>query len=93
MAYYLKAPGGSVDYAVDWGAGYLDGQTVVESRWSVAPERAGGLTVAATVTGETVQAATLSGGAAGELYRVTNSVLLDDGRSDSRILTIRIGER
>ncbi|MEM8825765.1 MAG: hypothetical protein AAGD40_02405 [Pseudomonadota bacterium] len=91
MGSYLKAPAAEVDYAVDWGASYLDGETVTVSDWIVAP--GDGLRVAATTTGPRVTAATLTGGAEGRLYRVTNAVTLSDGRRDARTLTVRVDER
>lgn len=42
MGFYLKDPHARVDYAIDWG-GYLDGQTIAESQWSVTPDEAGGI--------------------------------------------------
>lgn len=93
MAIFLKDPGAVIDYAVDWSAGYLAGQTIIASDWSVAPGSAGGITVAAAVieAGRTV--ATLSGGQPGSVYRITNRVTFSDGRSDERLLTLRVEDR
>ncbi len=91
MGSYLKDPRATVDYSVDWAAGYLDGNTVTASAWSVAPE--GGVAVVADATSATRTAATLEGGLAGRVYRVTNHVTLSDGRQDSRSLTVRIEAR
>jgi hypothetical protein len=93
MGFYLKDPGASIDYAVDWGAGYLAGETIAESLWSVEPEEAGGLTVTSSVREATRTAAQLTGGIAGHVYRVANRVTLSSGRSDERSLTIRADER
>lgn len=90
MTMFLKDPGASIDYAIDWGAGYLDGRTIGESAWSVAPD---GLTVAATRTAPTRTAATLAGGLPGRVYRVTNRVTLSDGAVDERALTLRVEDR
>ena len=90
---YLKSPAASVDYSVDWGAGYLDAESVAASDWAVEPEHAGGLIVAAQATLSTRAAATLEGGVPGRVYRVTNHVTLSDGRADSRTLAIRVEER
>ncbi|WP_443028026.1 phage fiber-tail adaptor protein [Sphingopyxis sp. Root1497] len=38
-------------------------------------------------------AATLDGGEAGGVYRVTNRVTLSDGQIDERSLTLRVEER
>jgi hypothetical protein len=93
VAIFVKDPDAVIDYAVDWSAGYLVGQEVAQSLWTVAPVEPGGVTVeAATQTaGKTV--ATLSGGIAGHIYRITNLVRFSDGRSDERTLVVRVEER
>ena len=93
MSSYLKDPRAGVDYAVDWGAGYLDGNTVSDSAWSVSPVETDGIAVVATATQPTRTAATLEGGLAGKVYRVTNHVTLSDGRQEARTLTIRVEDR
>jgi len=93
MGYYLKDPQAAVDYSVDWGAGYLDGQTVSGSVWSVAPDEEGGVRVVAETVLPTRTAATLEGGVAGKVYRVGNQVTLSDGRTDERTLVLRVEER
>lgn len=93
MGFYLKSPEASIDYAVDWGAGYLDGQTIEASNWSVAPEEDGGVEVVAASLLPSRSMAELSGGLPGRVYRVTNRVTLSDGRVDVRTLGLRIEER
>ncbi|MGB7404488.1 MAG: hypothetical protein WA906_02250 [Pacificimonas sp.] len=93
MGFYLKSPGAAIDYAVDWGAKYLDGEAVSTSDWSVEPDHAGGLAVQATIHGPERTAATLAGGALGRVYRVKNRVTLSDGRMDERLISIRVDER
>ncbi|MBV7255210.1 hypothetical protein KCG44_00275 [Pacificimonas sp. WHA3] len=93
MGFYLKSPASEIDYAVDWSAGYLDGETVTASAWRIEPEEPDGLVVGVTVTGPQRTAATLMGGCEGHVYRVANDVTLSDGRRDTRTLTIRIEER
>ena len=90
---FLKDPAATIDYAVDWQAAYLDGQTIAMSQWSVAPSGAGGMTVtdAGHAAGRT--AVTLAGGQRGGLYRLTNRVTLSDGRSDERSLDVRVEDR
>ena len=93
MGLFLKDPRASVDYAIDWAAGYLDGQTIQASGWRVEPDEPQGLRVAATLSAPTRVGATLAGGIAGHLYRVSNTVTLSDGRVDERTLTLRADER
>lgn len=90
MAIFLKDPAATIDYAIDWDAGYLAGQSIVASRWAVLPD---GLAVAgdAIETGRT--SATLAGGLPGLVYHVTNQVMLSDGRSDERTLVVRVEDR
>jgi hypothetical protein len=93
MSYYLKDPGAAIDYRIDWSAGYLAGQTIADSLWSVAPDEAGGLVASGGEEGPGRTTATLSGGIAGHVYRVTNRITLSDGRVDERTLTLRVEER
>ncbi|EMD82477.1 hypothetical protein [Pacificimonas flava] len=93
MGFYLKTPDAAIDYAVDWGAGYLDGQSVADSDWRVDPAEPGGLIVETASTLPSRTAVILSGGRPGRVYRVTNRVTLSDGRTDARGLSIRIDER
>ena len=91
MAIFLKDPAAVIDYAVDWQAAYLAGQSVVESVWAVVP--GGGLAVAASSHDAGRSTATLTGGVAGCVYRLTNSVTFSDGRSDERSLDVRVEDR
>ena len=93
MSFYLKDPGSRIDYAIDWGGFYLDGQVVSGSAWSVFPAETGGVAVDASSFDLARTAATLSGGTAGHVYSVTNRVTLSDGRVDERSITIRVEER
>ena len=93
MGVYLKDPGASIDYAVDWGAGYLAGDSIAGSEWTVEPAEAGGIEVAATAAEAARTSAQLTGGIAGHVYRVSNRVTLSGGRIDERSLTIRVDER
>jgi hypothetical protein len=92
MGFYLKDPRSRVDYAIDW-AGYLDGQAVASSSWAVTPDEAGGLAVDEDSFDLTRSAATLSGGAEGHVYSVSNHVVLTDGRSDTRSIALRVEKR
>ena len=93
MGLFLKDPGAEIDYAIDWAAGYLDGQTVFASSWLVAPVEPGGITLLTQATAPTRSVATLAGGIPGHVYRVTNRVTLSDGRRDERTLSLRVEQR
>lgn len=95
MNIFLKDPGGVIEYAVDWDAGYLAGRTISQSSWQVQPTglAPAGLTLSGARREAGRTAITLSGGAAGSVYRVANRVTLSDGSSDERTLVVRVEER
>jgi hypothetical protein len=93
VSIFLKDPGSSLDHAVDWDSLYLDGRSISTSQWSVQPEAPGGLVLSQPrlIGGRT--AIRLSGGQAGQVYRVVNRISLSDGNSDERTLTVRVEDR
>ena len=93
MSFYLKDPRSRVDYAIDWGAGYLAGQTIAGSAWAVQPDEVGGIAVDGAGFTASRSAVTLTGGLAGRVYSVSNHVTLSDGRSDDRSITVRVEQR
>ena len=93
MSFYLKDPQSRVDYAIDWGGAYLDGQVLAASQWSVTPAEAGGLSVEAEGFDLTRAAATLAGGVVGHVYSVTNRVAMTDGQVDERSIALRVEQR
>ena len=94
MALFAKDPAAAIDYTVDWSGGYLEpAETLASSGWQIAPVEAGGLVVDSDVAGATATTATLSGGLAGHVYRVTNRVTTSAGRVDERSLMIRVQQR
>lgn len=93
MSLMVKDPGARIDYAVDWGAAYLDGQAVSASSWAVEPDEAGGIAIAAHAFDAARASVTLSGGMIGRLYRVTNRVTLTDGQIDERSIALRVEQR
>ncbi|HZF95776.1 MAG TPA: hypothetical protein VEZ20_13000 [Allosphingosinicella sp.] len=93
MTFYLKDPLSRVDYALNWGANYLDGQTIVGSGWTVEPEELGGVAVLDESYDLLRSAARLGGGVAGRVYSVSNQVALSDGTLDRRSIHVRVEER
>ncbi len=96
MTLILKDPQARVDHAFLWDD-YADGQIIVASQWSIAPDASPGdpapLTLAATAFDLVTTSVTLGGGRIGAVYRVTNHVTLSDGQVEDRSLTVRIEER
>lgn len=93
MAIFVKDPAATIDYAIDWSAGYLVGQTITSSLWRVVPEGAGSVVVEADAIAAGGTVATLSGGQPGCLYHITNSVIFSDSRADERMLVLRVEDR
>lgn len=90
MAIFVKDPGATIDYAIDWSAGYLAGQAIIASAWAVTPP---GIIIEASSIAAEKTVATLSGGVAGLVYHITNRVNFSDGRSDERMLVVRVEDR
>lgn len=93
MNYYLKDPGATLDYNLDYSAGYLTGQTVGSSFWEVVPTEPGGVVLVSSASTPTMTSARLGGGLAGHLYRITNQVTFSDGESDERSIELRVEDR
>jgi hypothetical protein len=93
MTLLLKDPGAVLDYSIDWGADYLDGDMLAGSEWSVEPDEPGGVTVAGSDFDATSSSVKAAGGAAGSIYKLVNRVTLQSGRVDERSIVIRVEER
>ena len=93
MTLLLKDPGAALDYMIDWGAEYLDGDMLAESEWSVSPDEPGGVTIAGSGFDATTSTVKAAGGAAGSIYRLGNRVTLQSGRVDERSIVVRVEER
>ena len=93
MSFYLKDPQSLIDYEMDWGGGYLDGQTIVASAWTVAPVESGGLAVESDSFDLVRSAARIAGGVPGHVYSVANRVTLSDGTIDERSISLRVEQR
>ena len=93
MTFLLKDPEASLDYAVDWGSQYLDADTLAASSWSVVPDEAGGLAVAASQFDARIATVQVGGGIAGRIYRLINHVTTASGLEDSRSIMLRVEKR
>jgi hypothetical protein len=93
MTLMLKDPEAALDYAVDWGAEYLTGDTLAASSWQVTPVEIGGVSVVASRFEPKVASVTAAGGVAGHLYQLTNHVVLTSGLTDSRSIVLRVEKR
>jgi hypothetical protein len=93
MSFLMKDPGASLDYAVDWGLDYLDGDVLLESSWAILPEEPGGLALVESAFDGLTATAKVAGGVNGRVYRLTNEVLTASGRRDRRSLMLRVEKR
>ncbi len=93
MSLYLKDPQARIDYAIDWGTHWLDGQVIAQSEWSVLPDAPGGISIAAQSNDLQRAAATLTGGVPGAVYRITNRITLTDGQIEERSISLRVEQR
>lgn len=93
MTLLLKDPAAALDYAVDWGADYLNGDSLATSLWDVTPAEEGGVEIVASEFDQLIATVTASGGLAGRIYRLTNRVTLASGLQDSRSIMLRVEAR
>lgn len=93
MSFHLKDPGAVLDYAVDWGAEYLEGDAIAQSDFTVTPVEPGGLAIVGSTFDPRLATVKVSGGIAGHQYRVTNHVVLVSGREDERMIVLRVEQR
>jgi hypothetical protein len=93
MTLLLKDPEAVLDYAIDWGAEYLGGDLLSESLWSVSPDEADGVRIVGDSFDASVTRVKAAGGQPGKIYKLTNHVVLDSGRSDDRSIVLRVEKR
>ncbi len=93
MSFHLKDPGAILDYAVDWGAEYLDGDVIVASSFAVTPVEDDGVVITGSSFDPTIAIVTVGGGIAGHQYRLVNHVALLSGREDERTIVLRVEQR
>lgn len=94
MPYRLFDPDETLDYTCDWTAFLADGggaaDSIATSAWSVFP--IGPTLSGASETGD-VATVFLSGGQAGQIYRLTNRISTTGGRIAERSWTLRCETR
>ncbi len=93
MAHFLKNPTASLDYTIDWNAGYLADETVSASSWTIIPAEPDGLAVTSEIQTGLRTSAIVGGGVPGHYYQLSNTVVLSNGRTDSRSISIRVEQR
>jgi hypothetical protein len=93
MTLLMKDPASVLDYAIDWGAEYLDGDLLAASAWSISPEEGDGVAIVGSDFDAGTTTVKAAGGVAGRLYTLTNQVTLDSGRVDIRSIVLRVEKR
>lgn len=93
MSLILKDPAAVLDYSVDWKTSYLADETLASSNWSVVPLEAGGVTIDGTSYDGDSASVHVSGGLAGKIYRLINTVVTNTGREDCRSILMRVENR
>lgn len=90
MALAEKDPDATLEYGRDWSTWLAaDGDSIVTSTWIVPP----GLTVVDESNTATVALVWLSGGTAGQSYRITNRITTAQSRTDDRSIQIVVRDR
>ena len=94
MTLLLKDPEAVLDYAIDWGAQYLDqGDVLADSSWWVEPDEPDGVAVVGSSFGDSMSTVQAGGGNPGRLYRLANRVITQSGRVDERSIMLRVEKR
>jgi hypothetical protein len=94
MTLLLKDPAAVLDYAIDWGADYLDGgDLIAQSSWAVEPDEPGGVAIVTSAFDALVSSVQAGAGVAGRIYRLSNRVVTQSGRTDERSIVLRVEKR
>jgi hypothetical protein len=79
------------DFVHDWSDWLTGSEVISTSTWSISPS--GSLAVDSESETTTTATVFVSGGVAGNRYRVINHIVTDAGRECDRTITVRIGQR
>jgi len=91
MQAYVKDPGATLDYSINWGGGYLQsGESLSSSIWTIFPTD---MTQSSASNTASTASITVSGGSAGQIYQLSNRITTSQGRTDERSITIRVEQR
>jgi hypothetical protein len=94
MTLLLKDPAAVLDYVIDWGVDYLDDNDILmESTWGVDPDEPNGVGIVGSSLGDRLSTVQASGGIAGRIYRLSNRVVTQSGRTDERSIVLRVEKR
>ena len=88
MKQFSKDPSAVMDYQVNW-ATWLGSDTISTSTWSVPT----GITQASATNTTTTATIWLSGGTAGQVYSLVNTIVTAGGRTDQRTIQVRVVQK
>jgi hypothetical protein len=86
---YVKDPGATLDYVVNWTDWLAAGETISTSTFTVSS----GITKDSETNTTTKGTVWLSGGTAGTTYTATNRITTNQSRTDERTIEIRVEQR
>ncbi len=93
MTVFAKDPASTVDYSVDWSDWLASDELITNTLWDIVPIEPLGLVTGVEQAGSAVRSVTVSGGVAGNVYRLACTISTDAGRTVARGMTIRCLER
>lgn len=88
--FLLIDPSAKTDYSVDWTDWMATGDAIAISTWAIAP--AGPMLTDEAVAGATAQVF-IESCVRGVVYRLTNRITTNQGRTDERSIVLRCEER
>lgn len=86
---YTKDPDAVLDYHWNWKPYLSDGEIINTSTFFVSP----GILVGVTASTTTDTTLWLSGGQIGKVYRCTNRIVTNQGRTEDRSINVRVRDR
>lgn len=93
VAKYVKDPGATLDYSLDWGSWLQANETIPSASWAITPSQdpqdADVVVANSSVTGS-VTTVWLSSGVVGCQYRASCTVTTSAGRTDVRSILLDV---
>lgn len=84
-----KTPGATLDFKQDWSGWLPSGDTIDSSSWSVET----GLTIDSSSNNTTTATAVISGGTAGKVYKVENTIVTANGLDETMTWFVTVQTR
>lgn len=85
---FIKDPDATKDYQINWNT-WLNGDTISTSEWDV-PD---GIKKENDTNNTTTATIWVSGGTAGEMYKLVNTIVTAGGRTEQDSITIKVLEK